>query len=74
MKLSTESFLEQLHLLRISIHVVTSILCQIVELLTVLIDTTKSLLQVPELLVLVAHKTCRNVVTVECLAEFIPRD
>jgi hypothetical protein len=46
MELSAESLLEQLHLLCINIHVMANILCQVVELLVVLIGNTRSLLQV----------------------------
>jgi hypothetical protein len=73
-ELSVETFLGQHHFLCISIHVVTSMLCQIVEPLIVLIDLDRSLLHVQKLLLLVAHKTCWNVMTAECLTEFSPQD
>jgi hypothetical protein len=49
---------KELGLLRISIHMVTPVLRQIIELLNVLMDRMISLVQIQKLYKLVAHCAC----------------
>jgi hypothetical protein len=60
------------HLLLVGIGVVGAILREVVELLAVLIHTTRTLLQVQELLKLVSHQAHRDVVPTESCAELGP--
>jgi hypothetical protein len=55
LQLNSEPLAKELGLLSIIIHMVTPVLCQIVELLDVLIDRTIPLVQVQKLYKLVAH-------------------
>jgi hypothetical protein len=55
LQLNSEPLAKELGLLRISINIVTPVLCQIVELLNILIDRTVSLAQIQKLYKLVAH-------------------
>jgi hypothetical protein len=55
LQLNSEPLAKELSLLCISIHMVTLVLCQIVEFLNVLIDRMISLVQMQKLCKLVAH-------------------
>jgi hypothetical protein len=55
LQLNIEPLAKEFSLLFIGIHMVTPILCQIVELLNVLIDRSISLVQIQELCKLAAH-------------------
>jgi hypothetical protein len=55
LQLNSEPLVKELNLLCISIHMVTPVLCQIVELLNVLIDRTVPLVQIQKLCKLAAH-------------------
>jgi hypothetical protein len=55
LQLNSEPLAKELDLLCISIHMVTPVLCQIVELLNVLIDRMVPLVQIQKLYKLVAH-------------------
>jgi hypothetical protein len=59
-------------LLLIGVHLIRRILCQMVELLGVVVHGPSSLLEVHELLVLLSHHACRDVVGVEGTAELSP--
>jgi hypothetical protein len=69
----TEPLTEERHLLLISVSVVGAILREVVQLPTVLIHTTQTLLQVQELLKLASHQAHGDVVSTESYAELIPR-
>jgi hypothetical protein len=55
LQLNSEPLVKGLDLLCIGIQMVTPVLCQIVELLNVLIDRTVPLVQIQKLYKLVAH-------------------
>jgi hypothetical protein len=55
LQLNSEPLAKELGLLCISIHMVTPVLCQIVELLNVLIDRMVPLVQIQKLCNLAAH-------------------
>jgi hypothetical protein len=55
LQLNSEPLAKELDLLRISIHMVTSVLRQIVEFLNILIDRMVSLVQIQKLYKLVVH-------------------
>jgi hypothetical protein len=55
LQLNSEPLVKELSLLRISIHMVTPVLCQIVEFLNILIDRIVSLVQIQKLGKLATH-------------------
>jgi hypothetical protein len=55
LQLNSEPLAKELGLLCISIHIVTPVLCQIIELLNVLIDRTVPLVQIQKLCKLAVH-------------------
>jgi hypothetical protein len=55
LQLNSEPLAKELDLLCISIHMVTPVLCQIVELLNVLIDRMVPLMQIQKLCKLATH-------------------
>jgi hypothetical protein len=55
LQLNSEPLAKELGLLRISINMVTPVLCQIVEFLNILIDRMVSLAQIQKLCKLTAH-------------------
>jgi hypothetical protein len=55
LQLNSEPLMKELDLLCISINMVTPVLCQIVELLDVLIDRTVPLVQIQKLCKLAVH-------------------
>jgi hypothetical protein len=69
----TKPLIEERHLLLIGVGVVGVILREVVELLTVLVQTARILLQVQELLKLVSHQARGDVVSTESYAELRPR-
>jgi hypothetical protein len=60
-------------LLVVGVHLIQRILCQVVELLGVVMHEPSSLLEVHELLVLLPHHVCPDVVGTESTAELSPR-
>jgi hypothetical protein len=67
-----EPLTEEWHLLLIGVGMVGSILREVVELLTVLVHTARTLLQVHELLKLVSHQARGDVVSTESCVELSP--
>jgi hypothetical protein len=55
LQLNSEPLMKELDLLCISINMVTPVLCQVVELLDVLIDRTVPLVQIQKLCKLAVH-------------------
>jgi hypothetical protein len=55
LQLNSEPLVKEINLLCIRIHMVTAVLCQIAELLNVLIDKTVPLVQIRKLCKLEAH-------------------
>jgi hypothetical protein len=72
MQQRAEPLMEKRHLLLIGIGVVGAVLREVVELLAVLIHTTRTLLQVQKLLKLASHQACRDVVPTKSRAECGP--
>jgi hypothetical protein len=66
----TEALTEERHLLLVSVDVVGAVLREVVELLAILVHTTRTLLQVQELLKLASHG---DMVPTESCAEHGPR-
>jgi hypothetical protein len=64
--------MEKRHLLLIGIGVVGAVLREVVELLAVLIHTTRTLLQLQELLKLASHQAHRDLVPTKSRAELSP--
>jgi hypothetical protein len=60
-------------LLLIGVHLVRRILCQVVELLGVVMHGPSSLLEIHELLTLLPHHACGDVVGAKNIAELSPR-
>jgi hypothetical protein len=60
-------------LLLIGVHLIQCILCQMVELLGVVVHGPSSLLEVHELLAFLSHHVCGDVVGTESIAELSPR-
>jgi hypothetical protein len=58
LQLDGEPLVKEFGLLYIGIHMVTPVLCQIVEFLNILIDRSVSLVQIQELCKLAAHCAC----------------
>jgi hypothetical protein len=71
-QLHAQTILEELGLLLISVHVVSIVLYQIVEPLTILIDVVGPLLYVKELPLLAVYEAYRNMMPMECGAELAP--
>jgi hypothetical protein len=69
----TKPLIEERHLLLIGVGVVGVILREVVELLTVLVQTARILLQVQEFLKLVSHQARGDVVSTDSYAELSPR-
>jgi hypothetical protein len=65
--------MEERHLLLVGVSVVGAILREVVELLAVLIHTSRTLLQVQELLKLVSHQAHGDVVPTKSCVELGPR-
>jgi hypothetical protein len=59
--------------LLVGVHLIRRILCQMVELLGVVMHGPSSLLEVHELLTLLSHHACGDVVGAEGIAELCPR-
>jgi hypothetical protein len=57
LQLNSEPRVKELSLLRISIHMMTPILCQIIEFLDILVDRAVSLVQIQKLCKLAAHSS-----------------
>jgi hypothetical protein len=72
LQLNSEPLVKELDLLCISIHMVTHVLCKIVELLNVLIDRTVSLLQIQKLCKLATHCARCQVMATKSDAELTP--
>jgi hypothetical protein len=64
--------MEKRHLFLIGSGMVGTVLREVVELLTVLVHTAQTLLQVQELLKLVSHQARRDLVPTKSHAEFGP--
>jgi hypothetical protein len=72
LQLYDEPLVVELSLLRVCVNVVCSIMCEVVELLAVLIYGVVLLLLVEELCHLGAHEACREVMAIESDAEPAP--
>jgi hypothetical protein len=73
LRLGGETYHEAVLLLLIGVHLVRCILRQIVELLGVVVHEPSSLLDVHELLSLLPHHTCGDVVGAKSITELSPR-
>jgi hypothetical protein len=69
----TEALTEERHLLLVSVDVVGAVLREVVELLAILVHTTRTLLQVQELLKLASYQAHGDMVPTESCAEHGPR-
>jgi hypothetical protein len=72
LQLGGETEHEAVLLLFVRVHLVRRILHQMVELLGVVVHGPSSLLEIHELLALLSHHTCGDVVGVESITEFSP--
>jgi hypothetical protein len=72
LQLYDEPLVVELSLLRVCVNVVCSVMCEVVELLAVLIDGVVPLLLVEELCQRGAHEACREVMATESDVEPTP--